>query len=211
VGFTQPYVAKESKKKESQEAKLNEMKKAENEAVQKGRKVRVLVAEDNKVNQEVVLRMLRLEDVYDVTIAKDGQEAFDKVRESMHGGARFDLVFMDVQMPNLDGIQSTKLIREMGFSAPIVALTAFAEKSNEDECMASGMDYFLAKPIRRPALKQVLKKYCATIPEEENEGSTTAVPRSRTSEGVNGHLAASPKARLPNVQLIDPDDVSPLS
>ncbi|KAK5552303.1 Histidine kinase osmosensor [Exophiala xenobiotica] len=211
VGFTQPYVAKESKKKESQEAKLNEMKKAENEAVQKGRRVRVLVAEDNKVNQEVVLRMLRLEDVYDVTIAKDGQEAFDKVRESMHGGARFDLVFMDVQMPNLDGIQSTKLIREMGFSAPIVALTAFAEKSNEDECMASGMDYFLAKPIRRPALKQVLKKYCATIPEEENEGSTTAVPRSRTSEGVNGHLAASPKARLPNVQLIDPDDVSPLS
>jgi osomolarity two-component system sensor histidine kinase SLN1 len=64
VGFTQPYVAKESKKKESQEAKLNEMKKAENEAVQKGRKIRVLVAEDNKVNQEVVLRMLRLEDVY---------------------------------------------------------------------------------------------------------------------------------------------------
>ncbi len=64
VGFTQPYVAKESKKKESQEAKLNEMKKVENEAVQKGRKVRVLVAEDNKVNQEVVLRMLRLEDVY---------------------------------------------------------------------------------------------------------------------------------------------------
>jgi osomolarity two-component system sensor histidine kinase SLN1 len=147
----------------------------------------------------------------DVTIAKDGQEAFDKVRESMHGGARFDLVFMDVQMPNLDGIQSTKLIREMGFSAPIVALTAFAEKSNEDECMASGMDYFLAKPIRRPALKQVLKKYCATIPEEENEGSTTAVPRSRTSGGVNGHLAESPKARLSNVQLIDPDDVSPLS
>ncbi|KAK5449301.1 Histidine kinase osmosensor [Exophiala xenobiotica] len=211
VGFTQPYVAKENKKKESQEAKLHEMKKAENEAVQKGRKVRVLVAEDNKVNQEVVLRMLRLEDVYDVTIAKDGQEAFDKVRESMHGGARFDLVFMDVQMPNLDGIQSTKLIREMGFSAPIVALTAFAEKSNEDECMASGMDYFLAKPIRRPALKQVLKKYCATIPEEENEGSTTAVPRSHTSGGVNGHLAESPKARPSNVQLIDPDGVSPLS
>jgi len=114
----------------------------------------------------------------DVTIAKDGQEAFDKVRESMESGERFDLVFMDVQMPNVDGIQSTRRIREMGFSAPIVALTAFAEKSNEDECMASGMNYFLSKPIRRPALKQVLKKYCATIPEEENEGGTTmAVPR----------------------------------
>lgn len=63
VGFTQPYVAKESKSGSS-EAKLNEMKKVESEAAQKGRKVRVLVAEDNKVNQEVVLRMLRLEDVY---------------------------------------------------------------------------------------------------------------------------------------------------
>lgn len=64
VGFTQPYVAKETKTSETSEAKLNEMKKVENEAAQKGRKVRVLVAEDNKVNQEVVLRMLRLEDVY---------------------------------------------------------------------------------------------------------------------------------------------------
>ena len=64
VGFTQPYVAKETKSNDSSEAKLNEMKKVENEAAQKGRKVRVLVAEDNQVNQEVVLRMLRLEDVY---------------------------------------------------------------------------------------------------------------------------------------------------
>jgi osomolarity two-component system sensor histidine kinase SLN1 len=64
VGFTQPYVAKETKTSDTSEAKLNEMKKVENEAVETGRKVRVLVAEDNKVNQEVVLRMLRLEDVY---------------------------------------------------------------------------------------------------------------------------------------------------
>ncbi|KAI1620423.1 osomolarity two-component system, sensor histidine kinase SLN1 [Exophiala viscosa] len=214
VGFTQPYVAKETKTSEASEAKLNEMKKVESEAAQKGRKVRVLVAEDNKVNQEVVLRMLRLEDVYDVTIAKDGQEAFDKVRESMLSGARFDLVFMDVQMPNLDGIQSTKLIREMGFSAPIVALTAFAEKSNEDECMASGMDYFLAKPIRRPALKQVLKKYCATIPEEEGEASTNAVPRVKVSPSIAQQLNGRPVASRPknaSTAIIDPDDVSPLS
>lgn len=68
-------------------------------------------------------------------------------------------------MPNLDGLQSTRLIRSMGYSAPIVALTAFAEESNVKECMDSGMDFFLPKPIKRPALKQVLKKYCATIPE----------------------------------------------
>ena len=156
-----------------------------------------------------------------MTIAKDGQEAFDKVRESMVSGERFDLVFMDVQMPNLDGIQSTRLIREMGFSAPIVALTAFAEKSNEDECMASGMDYFLAKPIRRPALKQVLKKYCATIPEEEYEGSSTTIPRvkdGRALEQANGYpppLIHPDAARLAATkdltEVWDSEDVSPLS
>ncbi|KIV96018.1 hypothetical protein PV10_03600 [Exophiala mesophila] len=222
VGLTQPYVAKDSKT--SSEAKLKEIKKAENAAAQGGRKVRVLVAEDNKVNQEVVLRMLQLEDVYDVTIAKDGQEAFDKVRDSMHSKERFDLVFMDVQMPNLDGIQSTRLIREMGFTSPIVALTAFAEKSNEDECMASGMDFFLAKPIRRPALKQVLKKYCATIPEEENEGSSASVPLAgdlkvdTNINSVNGFMtqngtgqAKDGGATNKRSEPFDSNDVSPLS
>ena len=134
----------------------------------------------------------------------------------MARGERFDLVFMDVQMPNLDGIQSTKLIREMGFSAPIVALTAFAEKSNEDECMASGMDYFLAKPIRRPALKQVLKKYCATIPEEEGETSTMAIPKMRdvqdeaTSTGLtNGHKG--PPRLMVSPPISPNEGVSPLS
>ena len=106
-------------------------------------KVRVLVAEDNLVNQEVVLRMLKLEDIYDVVIAKDGQEAYDMVKESMNNGLLFSLIFMDIQMPNLDGLQSTRLIRQMGYSAPIVALTAFAEESNVKECMDSGMDMFL--------------------------------------------------------------------
>ena len=79
-------------------------------------------------------------------------------------------------MPNLDGIQSTRLIREMGYSAPIVALTAFAEESNVKECMDSGMDFFLPKPIRRPALKQVLKRYCATIPEAAEETEKDSRP-----------------------------------
>jgi osomolarity two-component system sensor histidine kinase SLN1 len=64
----------------------------------------------------------------------------------------------------------------MGYSAPIVALTAFAEESNVKECMDSGMNYFLPKPIRRPALKQVLKKYCPTIPEAAEEPESPLVP-----------------------------------
>jgi osomolarity two-component system sensor histidine kinase SLN1 len=128
-------------------------------------KLKVLVADDNSTNIEVVSRMLKLEDVYDVTIAKDGQEAFDLVKGSMEKNESFDVIFMDVQMPNVDGLQSTRLIRGMGYKSPIVALTAFSEESNVKECIDSGMDEFLSKPIRRPALKQVLKRF-ATIPEE---------------------------------------------
>jgi osomolarity two-component system sensor histidine kinase SLN1 len=129
--------------------------------------------------------MLKLEDVYDVTIAKDGQEAYDMVKATMEKNQAFDVIFMDVQMPNLDGLQSTRLIREMGYTSPIVALTAFSEESNVKECIDSGMDEFLAKPIRRPALKQVLKKF-ATIPEEpENEKRSSSLkPNART----NGHV-----------------------
>ncbi|KAF1939030.1 putative histidine kinase HHK5p [Clathrospora elynae] len=170
VGLSQPFFASNAPL-ESPNSQAAAMKRVEAEATKRGDKVKVLVAEDNKTNQEVVLRMLKLEDVYDVTVAKDGQEALDKVKESMERQAPYNLIFMDVQMPNLDGLQSTRLIRQSGFSAPIVALTAYAEESNVKECLESGMDFFLSKPIRRPALKHVLKTYCPTIPEEEAEST----------------------------------------
>jgi osomolarity two-component system sensor histidine kinase SLN1 len=129
VGLSQPFFASNAPL-ESPNSQSAAMQRVEAEATKRGIKVKVLVAEDNKTNQEVVLRMLKLEDVYDVTVAKDGQEALDKVKESMEHKAPYNLIFMDVQMPNLDGLQSTRLIRQSGFSAPIVALTAFSEESN---------------------------------------------------------------------------------
>ena len=140
-------------------------------------KIRVLVAEDNKVNQQVILRMLKLENVLgncivsqvprseltptiDVTVVEDGQQALDAVQKSMDpNNPHLALVFMDIQMPNMDGIVSTTLIRELGFSAPIIALTAFADESNREACMKAGMDAFLGKPLKRPALKQVLADF----------------------------------------------------
>lgn len=142
-------------------------------------KLRVLVADDNNTNIEVVSRMLKLESVYDVTIAKDGQEAYELVKANFERDERFDVIFMDIQMPNLDGLQSTRLIRKMGYNAPIVALTAFSDASNVKDCMDSGMNEFLAKPIRRPALKKVLQKF-ATIPEEPETSSI--LTRKTTSE-----------------------------
>lgn len=148
-------------------------------------KLRVLVADDNATNVEVVSRMLKLEDVYDVAIAKDGQEAYELVKASMEKNQRFDVIFMDIQMPNVDGLQSTRLIRKMGYAAPIVALTAFSEESNVKECIESGMDEFLSKPIRRPALKKVLKKF-ATIPEEPETAASTTKEKESTSHTING-------------------------
>ena len=88
-------------------------------------------------------------------------------------------------MPNVDGLQSTRLIRQMGYSAPIVALTAFAEESNVKECIDSGMDGFLAKPLRRPAFKQVIKRYCATIPEAEEEGKSSPPQPQRQDDPIS--------------------------
>lgn len=145
VGLSQPFFAAAATPSPPAATSDKQLQAIEHAAATKqteGR-LRVLVAEDNLVNQEVVLRMLKLEDIYDVVVAKDGQEAYEMVKQSMDKGQYFNLIFMDIQMPNLDGLQSTRLIRQMGYSAPIVALTAFAEESNVKECYDSGMNMFL--------------------------------------------------------------------
>ncbi|KAK9243516.1 hypothetical protein V1506DRAFT_516186 [Lipomyces tetrasporus] len=125
------------------------------------KKIHILVAEDNTVNQQVVLRMLRLEQIRSVVIAKDGYEAIEKVKISRDAGTYFDIVFMDIQMPNLDGLQATRVIRqELDYRYPIVALTAYADDSNVKECMDAGMNNFLTKPIKREQLHDILDEYC---------------------------------------------------
>ncbi|KAI1423691.1 osmosensing histidine protein kinase SLN1 [Xylaria sp. FL1777] len=203
VGLSQPFFAA-NPKAGSKPTPDDQMKAAEKARANKGEgKLRVLVAEDNPTNIEVVSRMLKLEDVYDVTIAKDGQEAYDLVKANMENNTDFDLIFMDIQMPNVDGLQSTRLIREIGYSAPIVALTAFSDESNVKNCIESGMNEFLSKPIRRPALKRVLKKF-ATIPEEPETTSRRPTPEKGsptvTGQPLNGH--ASP-------DLVDPIEIVP--
>lgn len=184
VGLSQPFFATTPNRptKEDQLAAIDRA--MANKPSGQGR-LRVLVADDNSTNIEVVSRMLKLEDIYDVTIAKDGQEAYDLVKVNMENNQSFDVIFMDIQMPNLDGLQSTRLIRKMGYSAPIVALTAFSEESNVKECMESGMDEFLSKPIRRPALKQVLKKF-ATIEEEPAETGSLLTRKTTPETKENG-------------------------
>lgn len=114
---------------------------------------RVLVVEDTLTNQilaKVLLEQLGLQ----VTIAKDGNEAVDKA-----ASRNFDMIFMDIQMPDMDGYEATKILRNKGIKTPIVALTAYAMKGDEKECLAAGCDRYLSKPIDPKKLRQIIAEY----------------------------------------------------
>jgi two-component system sensor histidine kinase/response regulator len=100
-----------------------------------------------------------------VTVANNGQEAISLLERSS-----FDLVLMDVQMPLIDGLEATRIIRkrekETRTHMPIVALTAHAIKGDEERCIEAGMDSYLAKPIRPEELDAVLQRYMSCIHEE---------------------------------------------
>ncbi len=116
--------------------------------------LRILVAEDNLVNQRLALRMLeRLG--HSVTLANNGKEAVD-----IAGGEAFDVILMDIQMPVLGGLEATAAIRrheeKTGSRIPIIALTAHAMKGDRERCLEAGMDGYLAKPIHSQELYNLL-------------------------------------------------------
>lgn len=135
------------------------------------RPFKILVAEDNHVNQEVIRRMLVLENIETIDMACDGQDAFDSVQALQQKGEHYDLIFMDVQMPKVDGLSATKMIRkDLNYKYPIVALTAFADESNIKVCLEAGMDGFLSKPIKREKIRMIISEYCP----EKNENKDDA-------------------------------------
>ncbi|MBX3177909.1 MAG: response regulator [Candidatus Hydrogenedentes bacterium] len=118
---------------------------------------RVLLAEDNIVNQKVATGMLKRLGL-DVEIASDGQQAVECVRERA-----YDLIFMDVQMPVMDGLEATARIRELphGERVPIIAMTANAMQGDRDRCIAAGMDDYLAKPLDPRQLGRAITRQLA--------------------------------------------------
>ncbi|MBE0598070.1 MAG: response regulator [Desulfuromonadales bacterium] len=106
----------------------------------------VLVAEDNLVNHKLTETILRKVEI-EVKTAANGAEAV----AALDAGT-FDLVLMDVQMPEMDGFEATKRIREKGSRVPIIGLTAHALEGDRERCLAAGMDDYLPKPVTGPAL-----------------------------------------------------------
>ncbi len=111
--------------------------------------LRVLLAEDNRVNQRLATRLLEKQG-HHVTLAENGQQALSAWADADRA-TPFDLIFMDVQMPVMDGLQATVAIRERerptGRHIPIVAMTAHAMQGDRERCLAAGMDDYLSKPL----------------------------------------------------------------
>ncbi|MAD42057.1 MAG: hypothetical protein CL623_06660 [Arcobacter sp.] len=117
------------------------------------KKAAILLVEDNEINQIVGLEKLKIY-TEDIDIANDGLEALEKVSKK-----KYDLIFMDLQMPNMDGFEASKKIRQMKIETPIVALSASVMENDKELTKKAGMNTHIAKPINNEELNEILSKY----------------------------------------------------
>ena len=126
------------------------------------RNLRILLAEDNEVNQKFAVRIIE-KTGHAVVVANNGREAVDAWQRD-----RFDVILMDVQMPELDGFGATARIREleqqrdMAQRTPIVAMTANAMKGDRERCLEAGMDGYVSKPVKRQTLFEEMDRVLET-------------------------------------------------
>jgi len=117
----------------------------------------ILLAEDNLINQRVAVSILEKAG-HQVTVANNGRQTLDRWSEQA-----FDLILMDVQMPEIDGLEATAMIRahevKTGEHIPIIALTAHAMKGDQERCLATGMDGYVSKPIDARQLIELVSRY----------------------------------------------------
>ena len=131
------------------------------------RALHILVAEDNVINQKLAQALLKKMG-HSVTIASNGVEAI-----SHWSGGEFDMIFMDVQMPEMDGAEATQRIREMekstGSHIPIIAMTAFAMSGDRERFMQAGMDDYITKPVNSKVVEQAVQHFAGFTPAAEQE------------------------------------------
>lgn len=136
---------------------------------------RILVADDNIINQKIIVKMLERSNIVSDVVC-DGVEAVDAVKK-----CRYDLILMDVQMPNMDGLEATRAIRTLEskeYHTAIIAVTANAMSGDRERCLESGMDDYLAKPIIHPQLIAMVNKWVPVDTLPENSGKPATEPLS---------------------------------
>ncbi len=151
---------------------------------------RVLVAEDNPVNQRVAVRMLEKLGCR-VDVATTGREAVDKWET-----AAYDVVFMDLHMPEMDGFEATSKIRERegdGRHSHIVALTANAMRGDREQCLAAGMDDYIAKPVKVDTLRQAMRRAAGRSTSSSGDEQLATTGESSAGEAApdSGEMASA--------------------
>jgi len=118
----------------------------------------VLVAEDNPVNAKLATQLLQSAGLQ-VAVAGDGLIAMSMLEQARQAAAPYDLVFMDMQMPRMDGYEAVQTLRANGFSVPVIALTANAMSGDRERCLAAGCDAFASKPFQRSEIETLLRQF----------------------------------------------------
>ncbi len=126
--------------------------------------LRILIAEDNPINQKLIIRVLNKLGYQQIEVANNGLEAVEKFNEQL-----YDVIFMDVQMPEMDGLEATRMIRLKQYHQPvIISMTANAMQGDREECIKAGMDDYISKPVKFETLIAVFEKWFNAI---KNKGS----------------------------------------
>ncbi|MBI1372431.1 MAG: response regulator [Phycisphaera sp.] len=145
------------------------------------RSLNILLVEDGVTNQVVATHLLEREG-HRVSVAGNGRQALAALR----GATRYDVVLMDVQMPEMDGLEATRRIRvaerQTGEHVPIIAMTAHAMAGDRERCIDAGMDDYLSKPIRRDTLRDALARSVTSEPDDPT--NTTRGDRDRSTSGT---------------------------
>jgi CheY-like chemotaxis protein len=127
--------------------------------------LRILIAEDNIVNQKLIIRVLNKLGYQQIEVANNGLEAVEKFSDQY-----YDVILMDVQMPEMDGLEATRLIRLKQYQQPvIISMTANAMQGDREECMKAGMDDYITKPVKFETLIGVFEKWGTAIKNKGNE------------------------------------------
>jgi CheY-like chemotaxis protein len=119
---------------------------------------RILLAEDAPDHQWLLSLILQ-EAGAEVVIAPDGRAAYDQAMQAFSAGRPFDLILMDMRMPEMDGHEVTARLRKAGYAGPIIALTAFALIGDREKCLAAGCDDYASKPIAPSELLNIASRY----------------------------------------------------